>query len=290
MERMMKLFIKNLLRKNYSQATIREYERELKRFMIYIRELDKNIEEVDRFDIEEYIFDLNTADRTRNRTLSVIRSFYKFLQDREYVKNNPARLIDFAKIRTKNPVFLSDEELSKLRKVLDSEQDDLLGLRNKVIIKLLLSTGLRVSELVNLKIDDVSFDESGAILEVRRKGQEMDYVYVNKKTTQSLSEYLELRKKLSLLHDYLFVTKNYNPLDRTNVYRMVKNIFSKAGIEKKKMGPHVLRHTFATILMKNNVSIYKIKRLMNHKQLTTTERYLHVVENDLRKTIEKIDI
>ena len=71
---------------------------------------------------------------------------------------------------------------------------------------------------------------------------------------------------------------------------MVKNIFSKAGIEKKKMGPHVLRHTFATILMKNNVSIYKIKRLMNHKQLTTTERYLHVVENDLRKTVEKIDI
>ncbi|MDI3472464.1 MAG: integrase/recombinase XerD [Thermotogaceae bacterium] len=290
MERMVELFIKNLQRKNYSKATISEYERELHRFIDYLKKLGKDFKEMDRFDVEEYIFDLNIADRTQNRALSVIRSFCKFLQDRGYITENPAKQVEFAKVRTKNPVFLTDEELTKLRKVLEAEKDDLIGLRNKTIVKLFVSTGLRVSELVNLKVEDVNLDDSGAVLEVRRKGQEMDYVYVNKKTTQDLAKYLNLRKKMSLSHNYLFISKNYRPLDRSNVYRLVKNIFFKAGIEKKKMGPHVLRHTFATILMKSNVSIYKIKRLMNHKQLSTTERYLHVVEDDLRKTVEEIDI
>jgi len=290
MNRLVNLFIKNLLRKNYSESTIKEYERELNRFVKHLDSLKKGIDEVNRIDIEEFIFDLATGDRTRNRTLSVIRSFYKFLNDHDYIADNPARKVDFAKVRNKNPVFLTDEELSKIRAILDEEKDDLFGLRNKVITKLLLATGLRVSELVNLKVEDVDFDDFGAILEVRRKGQEMDYVYVNKKTSQDLLKYFNLRKKLSLSHDYLFVTRRFNPLDRTNVYRLVKKILSKAGIEKKKMGPHVLRHTFATLLMKSNVSIYKIKKLMNHKQLTTTERYLHVVEEDLRQTVEEIDI
>lgn len=288
--RLLNLFVKDLSRKNYSESTIKEYERELNRFIGYLESLGKDVNEADRVDIEEFIFDLNVGDRTQNRTLSVIRSFYRFLYERDYVTDNPAKKIDFAKVRNKNPVFLTNEELSRVKAILDEEKSDLFGLRNKAIIKLLLATGLRVSELVNLRIQDVDFDFHGAVLEVKRKGQEMDYVYVNKKTSLDLVEYFNLRRKLSLPHDYLFITRRLNPLDRTNVYRLVKGILSKAGIEKKKMGPHVLRHTFATLLMRSNVSIYKIKRLMNHKQLTTTERYLHVVEEDLRQTVEKIDI
>ncbi|MCD6442698.1 MAG: tyrosine-type recombinase/integrase, partial [Thermotogae bacterium] len=156
--------------------------------------------------------------------------------------------------------------------------------------RVLLSTGLRVSELVNLKVRDVHFDDLGAVLEVRRKGNRMDLVYLGRENAEVLKRYMSIRSENVKSSEYLFVSRTGKRIDRSMIYRIVKEFFKLSGLRKKKMGPHVLRHTFATMLMRKNVSIYKIKELLNHKRITTTERYLHLVEDDLRKTLEEVGL
>ncbi|HDM70115.1 MAG: hypothetical protein DRP30_01340 [Thermotoga sp.] len=291
MRNLVERFVMDLKRKAYSNLTIEEYRREIRRFQKFMEGRGKNLLKVDRDDVEEFLCSLSSGPRAINRTVSVLRKFYKFLKSRNLVEENPMENVEFSKVNEENPVFLNEREYEMLRKNLKLDGDeDFLSLRNKTMIRVLLSTGLRVSELVNLKVRDVHFDDLGAVLEVRRKGNRMDLVYLGRENAEVLKRYMSIRNKNVESSEYLFVSRTGKRIDRSMIYRIVKEFFKLSGLRKKKMGPHVLRHTFATMLMRKNVSIYKIKELLNHKRITTTERYLHLVEDDLRKTLEEVGL
>jgi len=242
-------------------------------------------------DIEDFIYSLDVSERTKNRALSAIKSFYRYLQSRGMIAENPAEKVRSIRTRKKNPVYLTENEYKLLIQAVNEQSRGFTGLRDRVIIVLLLTTGMRVSEIVSMTFENISLDSGNLYtLEIIRKGQEMDYVYLSRKISQLFEEYLKKRKAINTGSNSVFLTYRLKELDRSAVYRLVKKYFEMTGIDKKKMGPHVLRHTFATTLMRKDVSLYKIKELMNHKNISTTERYLHVDEEDLRDVVEKIDI
>jgi len=248
------------------------------------------LEELQLVDIEDYVFSKDVNERTKNRTLSSIKSFYNYLHSRGIVANNPAKGVKSIKLRRKNPVFLQEDEYQLLMQTISEQATGFVGLRDKTIVSLLLGTGMRVSEITSMQMGCEQKDRTGRYsLEVMRKGQEMDYVYINQKISVLFDEYLHERRARQVDSDYIFLTYRQKPMDRTAVYRMVKKYLEMSGLDKKKMGPHVLRHTFATALMSKDVSLYKIKELMNHKSLSTTQNYLHVMEEDLKDVVEKID-
>ena len=289
MRNLVEKFVKELRRKAYSNLTIEEYRREIVRFQRFLSKKKKDLLRVDQEDVEEFLYSLNLSPRTMNRTVSALRRFYKFLKSRKLMDDNPMEGVGFSKVSEENPVFLNEKEFRILKEKLNLvENEDFLSVRNKMIVRILLATGLRVSELVNLKIRDLHFDDLGAVFEVKRKGNRMDLVYLGKENARILKRYLKIREDLP--SEYLFVSRNGRKMDRSMVYRIVREFLESLGLKKRKMGPHVLRHTFATMLMRRNVSIYKIKELMNHKRITTTEKYLHLVEEDLRKTLEEVGL
>lgn len=290
MRNLVEIFVRDLKRRAYSDLTIKEYKREIRRFQKFLSKKGKKLDEVLHDDVEEYLYSLNTGPRTINRTVSALKRFYRFLHSRKIVSENPMRDVGFSKVSEENPVFLNEREFNLLKEKLIIDGSDFLTVRNRMMMRILLSTGLRVSELIDLKVPNLHFDELGAVLEVRRKGNRMDLVYLGKENANMLKEYLKIREKLNVKSEYLFISKTGRKMDRTMVYRIVKEFLESIGLKKKKMGPHVLRHTFATILMRKNVSIYKIKELMNHRRITTTEKYLHLVEEDLRKTLEEVGL
>ncbi len=290
MEKNIQRFERWMNLQHYSPNTISEYKRELERFFKFLNDNKLDFESLEMIDIEDFIFSLEVSELTRNRALSAIKSFFKYLNSRGIMSSNPAISVKSVRIRRKNPVFLSEEEYIILMETLMGNAKGFVGLRDKLIIAFLLTTGVRVSEIVGIEFDDVTHDKENKItIEVKRKGQEMDYVYLNNKVGKMFDEYLIERKRIELDTERVFITYRKQPIDRTAVYRIVKKYLYMSGIDKKKMGPHVLRHTFATALMRKNISIYKIKELLNHKNISTTEKYLHVAEDDLRKVVENID-
>jgi len=275
---------------HYSPATIKEYTRELNKFFDFIESESLTFDDLQLIDIEDYVFSKEVNERTKNRTLSSIKSFFNYLTSRGICSKNPAKGVKSIKLRRKNPVFLHEEEYQLLMQTISEQASGFVGLRDRVIVSLLLGTGMRVSEITSMQLGCENKDRTGRYsLEVMRKGQEMDYVYINQKISLLFDQYLHERKRVQADTDFIFLTYRKKPLDRTAVYRMVKKYLEMTGLEKKKMGPHVLRHTFATALMNKDVSLYKIKELMNHKNLSTTQNYLHVMENDLKDVVEKID-
>ena len=276
---------------HYSKTTINEYQREIKRFETFLQTEELEYNELQMVDIEDFIYSLDVSERTKNRALSAIKSFYRYLQSRGMIAENPAEKVRSIRTRKKNPVYLTENEYKLLIQAVNEQSRGFTGLRDRVIIVLLLTTGMRVSEIVSMTFENISLDSGNLYtLEIIRKGQEMDYVYLSRKISQLFEEYLKKRKAINTGSNSVFLTYRLKELDRSAVYRLVKKYFEMTGIDKKKMGPHVLRHTFATTLMRKDVSLYKIKELMNHKNISTTERYLHVDEEDLRDVVEKIDI
>jgi len=275
---------------HYSPGTIQEYSRELENFGRFLGENQLEYTDLDMVDIEDYIFSREVAERTRNRSLSAVKSFYRYLVSRGLVGKDPSKDVKSIRVHRKNPVFLSEEEYVILMDTLQDLPEGFAGLRDKTIIALLLTTGVRVSEVVGMEMGNISRDREGRVtLEIQRKGQEMDFVYLNRRVSGMFDTYLEQRRGLGVQSSRVFLSLRNKPLDRTAVYRLVKKYFSMSGIEKKKMGPHVLRHTFATTLMRKNISLYKIKELLNHKNISTTEKYLHLSEEDLKDAVEKIE-
>lgn len=286
----LQMFTDELRRREYSRGTIKEYQREIMRFMTFIS--NKRITAVKKRDIDAFLSSLKCASRAKNRTLSSLRSFFEYLKDAGIIEENPAKFVKMARIGNRRISFLTSLEYKTLISVITEDDDgkDFLKMRNKCLMILLLVTGLRASEITNVRLKNIVFDERGANIDLMRKGGHIDRIYVNKRASILLKEYVERRKEYSPESEYLFISNNQKKLDRTMVYKIVRDAMKRSGIRKEKMSPHVLRHTFATILVRNNVSLYKIKELLNHRSITTTEKYLHVVEDDLKDAVETIDI
>ncbi len=277
-----------LVERGLSLNTYKGYLSDLKKFKVFL--INNNIssfEEVTKKDITSYLEYLsdNVQSISINRQLVSLRNFYLFLLVEEKIKINPCETISNPKINKKIPSVLSLEEILAMINVI---KDDIYGKRDKAMLTLMYSCGLRVGELVSLKVSDLYFQE--ALIKCKGKGSKERIIPVNDYAIQILTEYLSFSRK-ELLKDkksssYLFLNKNGNPLSRVYFWKLIKNYALKAGI-KKEIYPHTLRHSFATHLLENGANLRIIQTLLGHENITTTQVYTHISSASLQENYQK---
>ena len=212
--------------------------------------------------------------------MSSLRCYFDYLLVNNYVKNNVFKLISNPKKEKKLPNFLTYQEFEDMIDSIDS--NNIYAKRNKLILELLLASGVRVSELVNIKLKDI--DINNKTIKVMGKGSKERIVYFNLHTKESLINYLE-NDRLKLLKckksDYLLINNKSTKLTREGVFEIINNIAKKANI-KHHLSPHVLRHTFATFLLNEGADIRSVQTLLGHESLSTTQIYTHITSDALK--------
>lgn len=286
--------------KNYSKHTIISYNTDLKQFGEFLIEfynkedgLEKlkiDLSDVDLFLIKNYLVYLyeqqkieikktpKYSKKSVSRKISTLKSFFKYLYKRKYIDRNPTSGILLPKLPKRLPAYLSFQEIEKLL-----EEKDGINLRilDKAVLELFYSTGIRLSELINLKLSDV--DLSKRLIKVRGKGAKERIVPFGKKAETAIRNYLQIREISNVKElDVLFVDNKGNKLYPMKIYRMVKKDLSKV-TDLKKKSPHILRHTFATHLLDKGADIRAIKELLGHENLSTTQIYTSVTLERLKK-------
>lgn len=279
-----------LLEKGLSVNSIEAYMRDITLFNNFIIEFfnKTTIEQIKYEHIENFLahlYDLGTSTSTHARTISGIKSFFNYLYLYDLIKDLPTKLVDSPKVKRKIPDVLSVEEVIK---IVDSiELKTILDYRNKAIIDVMYSCGLRVSEVCNLKISDLFFDD-GFIM-VIGKADKQRLVPINSKMVHSVNKYLDLRKEVVVKRkseNILFLNRRGNGLSRIMLFNIVKDAVERAEI-KKNVSPHTLRHSFATHLIKGGVDIRFVQEMLGHESITTTEIYTHLDIEHKRSIIEQ---
>lgn len=217
---------------------------------------------------------------TQSRKISTLRSFYRFLNKRNIIPVNPVELISLRGDHKNLPEFLYSDEMVKVLKSISTTTP--LGLRNMALLELFYATGMRVSEIANLKLDQVDFELN--LILVHGKGNKDRYVAFGEEAKTALNNYLvEARKKL-LLHKtdygYVFLNSNGNRITSRGLEYIIKNIFLNAGISAS-VHPHMLRHTFATQMLNNGADLRTVQELLGHESISTTQIYTHVTKQHL---------
>lgn len=270
--------------KKYSKLTITNYKRVVDSHYLFLEKECINIKEVDNKVIRNYIRELekyNYSNKTLCLMISALRSFYKFLLKKGIIKTNPMILIKNPKIEKKLPKFLYHNELECLFEVIDL--NNILGIRDYLIMELLYSTGVRVSELINIKISDINnYDMS---IRVLGKGNKERMVLYGNSLKESLYNYLNnsRNKLLKTDTDILLLNKNGTPLTDRGVRLIISKIVEKTALNKN-ISPHVIRHTFATHLLTDGADLKTVQELLGHSSLSATEVYTHISNEQLRKT------
>ncbi|MDT0646545.1 site-specific tyrosine recombinase XerD [Zunongwangia sp. F260] len=224
--------------------------------------------------------------RSRARIISGLRGFFNFLVFENYRKDNPLDLVESPKIGRKLPDTISTAEIDEIIAAIDLSKNE--GERNRAIIETLYGCGLRVSELIELKISDLFFEEG--FIKVTGKGDKQRFVPISEYTQKYINIYRnEVRvhqevEKLS--SDTLFLNRRGKKLTRAMIFTIVRRLAEKAGI-RKKISPHTFRHSFATHLLENGADLRAIQQMMGHESITTTEVYMHVDRSHLRKVMEE---
>lgn len=275
-----------LLEKNYSKHTASAYEKDIQSFIDFCAgEFGLNdISNVDYTLIRSWIVSLvneNLSNRSVNRKVASLKAYYKFLQRIGEIATNPLVKHKALKTSKKIEVPFSEEEMQRILSQLPFD-DDFEGKRDKLIIDLLYTTGIRRSELINLKIHDV--DLSGKSLKVLGKRNKERIVPLLSPTLDLFTTYLVFRNELEKIVDkeYIFLTKSGNKIYETLVYRIINGYFSKVS-SKVKRSPHILRHTFATHLLNKGADLNSVKELLGHSSLASTQIYTHNSIAELKK-------
>lgn len=270
--------------RNYSNHTIRAYQNDLFEFYSFLESREMELENVRSVDLNLFLLSLynKNSKSTVSRKLTTLRSFFTFLVSKGFVKNNPAKLIPLPKKEKNLPVFLSVDEAFKL--VQSAELNGVLFKRDKAILELLYSTGLRVSELANIKILDV--DRSEHVIKVIGKGSKERIVPYGSKADDAVTQYLKSRYELKPKDDYLFLNNRGIRLSTRSIERIVKKYGILSGISKK-ISPHSLRHSFATHLLGSGADLRSIQELLGHSSLSTTQKYIHTSIEELMKIYDK---
>jgi len=261
-------FIENLKDQKKSPFTIVAYKKDLEQFIGYLASREKtNIREVRKEDIESFINKLLSEKYTKksaSRKLNSIRTFYRFLKNQEVIQQNPSLEVSYPKYTLAPPRILSKLEYRALR---DATKDDL---RTYAIIELLLQTGIRIGELANIRLKDIK--EDSLVVNQRE-------IPLNKAVKKAINNYLKVRH--STQDDHLFVTKTGRPLLVRNIRMIIDRCFKEVGIENAKVQD--LRHTFIVYQLMNGVSVSYIAKIVGHKRLSSTERYLQLVKDTAEK-------
>ncbi|MGP2569770.1 site-specific tyrosine recombinase/integron integrase [Ornithobacterium rhinotracheale] len=275
------------LERNLSENTISNYLRDLQKLQNMFP--DNNPEELTAEELRLFNYKIGEqyAARSQARILSGVRAFYNFLEEEKNdTKPNPTELISSPKIGRKLPDTLSLEEINKIVENIDLSQKH--GERNKAIIEMLYGCGLRVSELTELKISDLYFEED--FIQVLGKGNKKRLVPIAQYTQKVLTNYLQLVRSHQTIQkaysDHVFINNRGTKLSRVMVFNIIKEAAERAGI-KKNISPHTFRHSFATHLLENGGDLRSIQLMLGHESITTTEIYTHIDRSFLRKNIEK---
>ncbi|MDD3630263.1 MAG: site-specific tyrosine recombinase XerD [Bacteroidales bacterium] len=277
-----------LLDKRNSPNTIDAYLRDARKLINYFSGINKSFISANLYDLEQFVSflsELGMESSTLARIISGIRAFYKFLQEEEIIEDNPAEQLDTPKIIRKLPEILSIEEIEQILSVIDLSKFE--GHRNKAIIEVLYGCGLRVSELINLKMMDYFTDES--ILRVIGKGDKERYIPIGSKAKNALYYYIEYSRPhypmITQYQQYIFLNRRGKKLTREMIFIIVKDYAAKAGIQKN-VHPHTFRHSFATHLVENGADLFAVQEMLGHSSITTTEIYTHVSMSYLRDVID----
>lgn len=235
----------------------------------------------------QFLADKGNSAVARGRKLAVLKSFFKYLTAESKVKTNPTTQVRMPKIQQKEPSYLTEQEYKRLLKTVKNNATRYFKQRDTAIITMLLGTGLRLNELVEMNIGDVNFDDN--TIKATRKGNQERILPVNEEVLVAIQRYLKTRENTSS-QEPLFMSKRNRRIDTASVWHLVKKYLRQAQIEKDKLSPHTLRHTFATTLLKQGENLLTIKQLLSHKNLRTTERYLHINGEDLKAAVGKINL
>lgn len=275
-----------LLEKNYSKLTVKAYQNDLETFNAFIREeYDRDsINDVNYPQIRNWIVSMvekNISNRSINRKVSALNTYFKFLLKIGDVQSNPLAKHRALKTSKKIQVPFSESEISMVLDELHYD-DDFEGIRNKLIIELFYSTGIRRIELVELKLDSINFDNK--TLKVLGKRNKERIVPLIKPVLETLVKYLKMRNKLTYIEDIdrLFLTQKGVKIYETLVYRIINDYFSIAS-SKVKRSPHILRHSFATHLLNQGADLNAVKELLGHSSLAATQVYTHNSIAELKK-------
>ena len=270
-----KEFINFLKNKKHSSATILAYGKDVDQLASFLEELEKHhIHEVNKDDIQAFLGKLSEkgyTPKSLSRKLNSTRTFYRFLKMNEYITDDPSLLISHPRYELATPRILKPTEYRALR---DAARND--G-RMYAIIELLLQTGIRIGELADIRISDVKQDN--ILIQPHEKHEER-LVPLNKSAKEALTRYLNIRPKVEDTH--IFVTKSGKPFLVRNIRTAIERYFRIAGIDNAKVND--LRHTFVAHHLKHGVSIVLLSKILGHKRLSTTERYLNFVQDRAKDT------
>lgn len=266
--------------KNYSQETIDSYEEDLVEFLDFLGREDLNLLDVKYEDVRFFLMELDKKHNkasTVSRKLSSLRGFYKFLMNKEYLNNNPFSLIKTPRKEKRLPRFFYYNELEEMFNSIDITTP--LGQRNRLILEVLYASGVRVSELVNIKLKDINDEE----IKVLGKGNKERITRIGDYAREILDLYLkdgykELNKEHS---EYLFLNKDGKKLTTRGIRYILDQIIKNTTIDKK-ISPHMLRHSFATHLLNEGCDILSVQELLGHESLTATAIYTHVTTDRLK--------
>lgn len=268
--------------RKFSSNTVLSYKKTLIDFEIFLNENQLKIENVDYGSVRKYIqilYEKKLSSLTISHHISVLKSFYKYLNEFKNIQNNPMFLISCPKKEKKLPIYLKYEELEKL---FDSILNDYKGVRNVLILEMLYSTGIRISELINIKLSDISFDDKKII--IFGKGSKERAVYYGSRCAECLWNYLKNSREYLLKEksEFLFINDSGNKITDDNVRKIIKNILKESGL-KINVTPHTLRHTFATHMLDEGADLKTVSDLLGHENLSTTTIYTHLSNEHLRK-------
>lgn len=282
-------FLRHLkFEKRVSENTIKSYDNDLSQFLTFSEKYENNrkLSSIDNKTIRAWIIELSTknlSNKSINRKIASIKSFFKFLIKRQIIKKNPSTLVKSLKAKQKLPLFLKEKDLVGLFKTINLS-NTLDETRSDLILELLYGTGIRINELINLKSKNLNLNRNE--IKVLGKRNKERILPINQNIVSKAKLYLNHKKRKSSKSEFVFLTDKGNKLYPMMVYRIVKKCLSSL-INSEKYNPHLLRHSFATHILNKGGDLNAIKDLLGHESLAATQIYTHNSIEKLKETHKK---
>ena len=274
------------LERNMSPNTLEAYQNDLEKLLVFLKRQEKHVLDVQLEDLQTFaagLHDIGIGPRSQCRILSGVRSFYRYLMTDGYRDDDPTELLESPVLGEHLPEVLSPAEVDQLEASIDLSKWE--GHRNRAIIEVLFSCGLRVSELVTLKLSDLYLDDG--YLRIMGKGSKERLVPISPRAVKELDFWFDDRRHMAIKpgeEDYVFLNRRGAHLTRTMILIMIKQQAEAAGI-RKTISPHTLRHSFATALLEGGADLRAIQAMLGHESIGTTEIYTHIDTSTLRQEI-----
>ena len=278
-----------ILEQNLSDSTLENYLRDINKLISFLEYNFNNVsyETIELNHLRAFLAkltEIGVAETTQARHVSSIKSLFRFLLYSNKLEINPSSLLEAPRLGRKLPVVLSVEEIDKLIESIDLSKPD--GHRNKAILETLYGCGLRVSELIGLRLTDIFYDES--FIRVKGKGDKERLVPISNTAIIAIKHYMEQQRNHLDINkesqDILFLNRRGGKLSRVMIFNIIKKLSEKAGL-RKNISPHTFRHSFATHLVEGGADLRAVQEMLGHESILTTEIYTHLDQNYLRQTI-----